>query len=87
MSDSTLEIQRISQAKRKDPLIDLKALNDIAKLATKTARNRAVKNGTSYTIAQHGKVYRVHPNGDKELVRNVALNGEFTRIEDDLCQA
>lgn len=87
MSSSTLEVQRISQAKRKDPLIDLKALNYIAKLATKTARKRAVKSGASYTIAQHGKVYRVHPDGKKELVRDLLLDKEFPRIEDDLCQA
>lgn len=87
MTSKNFEIQRISLTKRKDPLTDLTNLNRIGRLATKTARDRAFKNGAYITIAKHGKVYKVYPDGTKEVVNNINIVKSIPKIEDDLCLA
>jgi len=82
-----VEIKRISPSHRKDPLTDLETLNDIGQAATRVARKRAFSKGVSITIAENGKMYRVHPSGRKELIKRVDVQEDFPRIEDDLCLA
>ena len=82
-----VEVKRISPSPRKDPLTDLKTLNDIGQAATKISRKKAFSKGVSITIAENGKMYRLHPDGRKELIRRVEGQDDFPRIEDDLCLA
>lgn len=82
VADNT--IQRVAISKRKDPLDDFTNLNRIAKLATKTARTRAFKNGAYIVISKNGVTYKVFPDGKEEVIKDKTENS-IPRIEDDLC--
>ncbi|WP_416305399.1 hypothetical protein [Neptunicella sp. SCSIO 80796] len=85
MSTKQMNVKRISSKNRKDPLIDLDALDRIGRAATKNARVKAFNHGSPVTIAQRGDVYRLYPDGRKERIKSTEQKS-FPRIEDDLCQ-
>lgn len=87
MTTNTVKIKRISSSTRKDPLNDLNTLSQIGRSATRHARKRAFDNGSSITFAENGTVYRMQPNGAKEVIRVIEEQSSFPTLEEDLCQA
>jgi hypothetical protein len=79
-------VKKVSQAKRKDPLIDFASLTTVGRQASKAARERALENGVSFTFAQHGMIKRRHPDGRTEIIRPMANNNDFPTLEQDLCR-
>lgn len=78
-----ISLQRVTIRKRKDPLDDLTSLDKIAKLATKTARERAFKNGAYIVISKNRVTYKVFSDGREEVLKDKDKNS-IPRIEDDL---
>lgn len=79
-------VKKVSQAKRKDPLIDFASLATVGRQASKAARERALENGVSFTFAQQGVIKRRHPDGSTEIVRRMTDNNDFPTLEQDLCR-
>lgn len=82
----TQVVKKVSQVKRKDPLIDLASLAIVGRQASIAARKKALENGVGYTFAQQGMMKRRHPDGSTEIVRNLADNSDFPTLEQDLCR-
>ncbi|NNG42668.1 hypothetical protein HJP15_06980 [Pseudoalteromonas sp. NEC-BIFX-2020_002] len=86
MTDVSNSIKRISQAPRKDPLIDLKTLSTTAKSATVRAKLRAKMNRATITIAKNGYIVKVSPDGQETRVKSLTAIHNFPSLVDDLCQ-
>ncbi|EGM78485.1 hypothetical protein Rhein_1470 [Rheinheimera sp. A13L] len=82
----SMAVKKVSQAKRKDPLIDFASLATVGRQASKAARERALENGVSFTFAQHGMIKRRHPDGRTEIIRPMANTNDFPTLEQDLCR-
>lgn len=79
-------VKKVSQAKRKDPLIDLASLAIVGRQASIAARKKALENGVGFTYAQQGVMKRRHPDGSTEIIRDLADNHDFPTLEQDLCR-
>jgi len=79
-------IKKVSVTKRKDPLIDFNTLMTIGRHASRSAREKALSHGVSFTYAKDGRIMRRFPDGSEQFVRVLSDATAFPSLEADLCR-
>lgn len=79
-------VRKVSVAKRKDPLNDLTTLAKIARHASRSAQEKALSQGVSFTYARNGRIMKRNPDGSEQFIRAIDNMDDFPTIEDDLRQ-
>jgi hypothetical protein len=79
-------VRKVTQTKRKDPLNDLATLASIGRQASRSAREKALRQGVSFTFAKDGVMQRRNPDGTTHVIGELSDSRDFPTLEQDLCR-